>query len=325
MKATLENKPMAASMTTTTRILAVIDPTAKEQPALQRAAWYAKHADARLELFICDYDQYLAGERFFDSGSLEKARKSLIRAHLRELENHAKTLAEQGLTVDVDARWDHPLHEGIVRKAVESKADLVFKDTHYHAALKRSVFSNTDWNLIRSCPVPLWLVKPQPAAERPCIVAAIDPLHEHDKPAELDNRILDTAEELRGRLNGELHVFHAYDVAPALALTVDSMSMPISLPAREITASVRKRHTEAVHALTDEHKLDRDSVHVHEGPARQLLVELTDKLGADLVVIGAVSRSAVNRLFLGSTAEQVLDRLHCDVLVVRPADADGNE
>jgi universal stress protein E len=34
--------------------------------------------------------------------------------------------------------------------------------------------------------------------------------------------------------------------------------------------------------------------------------------------MGAVSRSGVKRLVLGSTVERVLDELPCDVLVVKP-------
>jgi universal stress protein E len=45
---------------------------------------------------------------------------------------------------------------------------------------------------------------------------------------------------------------------------------------------------------------------------------LTDQLRADLVIMGAVSRSGLKGLFLGNTAEDVLDRLHCDLLIVKP-------
>jgi len=48
------------------------------------------------------------------------------------------------------------------------------------------------------------------------------------------------------------------------------------------------------------------------------LIEATDELRADFLVMGAVSRSAVERLFIGSTAESVLERLGCDVLIVKP-------
>ena len=35
--------------------------------------------------------------------------------------------------------------------------------------------------------------------------------------------------------------------------------------------------------------------------------------------MGAVSRSGLKRVFIGNTAERVLDDLPCDVLVVKPA------
>jgi universal stress protein E len=234
---------------------------------------------------------------------------------LREL---ASTLDAGDLEIAVDARWDSPLAEGIVRKAVESGAGIVVKDTHYHPVLKRSLFSNTDWNLIRDCPTLLWLVKPRAIAQKPCFVAAVDPLHERAKPAALDDRIITAAEQVCYPLNGELHVFHAFDVTPALAASMDPMAMPLVLPSREITDSMRAQHTEAVYALTDEHAVPRDRVHIHEGGTRDLLIALTERLRADVVVMGAVSRRGLKRLFLGNTAEEVLDKLPCDLLIVRP-------
>jgi universal stress protein E len=101
------------------------------------------------------------------------------------------------------------------------------------------------------------------------------------------------------------------------------MAMPMSAPLREIAEAVEKQHQEAVGDLAEGHGLDRRQVHVVEGRTRQVLVQFTGRLEADLVALGAVSRSGVARLFLGSTAEQVLDRLPCDVLVIKPAVAAG--
>jgi nucleotide-binding universal stress UspA family protein len=36
--------------------------------------------------------------------------------------------------------------------------------------------------------------------------------------------------------------------------------------------------------------------------------------------MGAVSRSRLREVFVGSTAERILDRMPCDVLIVRSAD-----
>ncbi|HEU4620243.1 MAG TPA: universal stress protein, partial [Gammaproteobacteria bacterium] len=199
------------------RILTVIDPTAEEQPALARSADLAAALGSSLELFICDYDQYLAPRALFDSPALEKARESVIEWDVERLEKLRAPLVERGLSVEVDARWGHPLDRAIAEKAHEVQPLFVAKDTHFHAALKRTILSNTDWNLIRSCPAPLLLVKPRALSPRPTILAAVDPLHEHDKPAELDKAILAFAKELSTAVGGDLHVLHVYDTAPAIA------------------------------------------------------------------------------------------------------------
>src|SRR5512144_1047775 len=137
------------------RILVVVDPTASFHPAIERAAWLARAVPSVLELFICDYASQLADHRGSNAAAAAEARATLIARHKTRLEQLAGPLAAEGLKVTVDSRWDYPLHDGIVRKALEFGADLVVKDTHFHSVLKRSIFSNTDWSLIRNCPSPL--------------------------------------------------------------------------------------------------------------------------------------------------------------------------
>jgi len=65
------------------------------------------------------------------------------------------------------------------------------------------------------------------------------------------------------------------------------------------------------------HELPPERVHLEQGSAVDALPRMTEKLAADLLVMGAVSRSRIQELFVGSTAERVLDRIGCDVLVVQ--------
>jgi universal stress protein E len=299
------------------RVLVVVDPTATAHPAIERAAWLARHAPARIELFISDYAPQVADPRFHDVSPGDSV-TALIERHRRWLEALAAPLRSAGVTVDVEARFDHPLHDSIVRKAEECAADLVLKDTHYHSALKRSIFSNTDWSLIRNCGATLWLVKPRPPGPRPCFVAAVDPLHERDKPAELDHRIVRTAQSLTTSLGGDLHVFHAFDVAPAIALSADPVTMPVILPMSEIVDAMCEEHTKAVEHLCEEYAVPAERTHVRQGNTRSSLLALTEQLRADAVVMGALARSGIKGLFIGNTAEQVLDRIHCDLVIVKP-------
>jgi universal stress protein E len=300
------------------RILAVVDPTSEAQPAAERAAWLAQKLGAGLELFICDYDQYLAGERFFDSTALAKARSKMIDNHRSKLAEIADSIAPRKIRVSIDARWDYPLEEGIIRKAIESSAELVVKDTHFHTAIRRSIFTNTDWALIRACPVPLLLVKPRDIGEHRDVIAAVDPVHEHDKPASLDQKILDYAVLLSDAIGGDLEVFHGFDPSPAYAVSADSLAFPISVPISGLSEALRGRHEEAMDALLATRTIDRSNVHILEGATRELLVSMAEKHNAAFVVMGAVSRGALQRLLVGSTAEQVLDFLPCDTLIVKP-------
>jgi universal stress protein E len=300
-------------------ILVVIDPTADRQPALERAAWLAERLGATLDLLICDYDQQLSGGRFFASEAMEGARNALLETHRHRLESLATPLRERDLVVRTDTRWEHPLDHGVLRKVAELQPIMVVKETHYHGAVQRALFSNTDWNLIRRCAVPLLLVKPRQPAAAPRILAAVDPMHEFDKPAELDHAILALAKELVAALSGKLDVFHAFDPAPAIAGATGSIASPIAVPVRELTEALERRHKAALTALLHDYPVDPEAVHLQQGVAAEQLLALSRNLPADIVVMGAIARSGIKRVFIGNTAERVLDRLPCDLLIVKPA------
>jgi universal stress protein E len=260
------------------KILVVVDPRSDAQAAVERAAWLATCVSADLELFICDFDPYIDAGQSSTIWIEQPVREQLI-AKLREkLETLAVPLRDRGLQVSIDVAWDHPLHEGIVRKARESQPWLVAKDTHHHGVLKRTILTNTDWHLIRDCPAPLLLVKPNPVPEDPKVFAAVDPLHVHDKPARLDNELV--------------------KLGAALAADVG--------------------HKEAFAEFLEPHAMPDGSTHLIESPVDEALPEITEKEGAWVIVMGAISRGGLERVFIGSTAERVLDRLPCDVLIVKP-------
>ncbi len=300
------------------KILAVVDPTVADQPAVRRAAWLAKNNGAELELLVCYYNEYLSGDRLFDSPSLEKARDEVIQSHEKHLEALAEPLRGDGIVVKTSAVWDHPLYEGIVRRAVESGSDIVLKDTHHHSAVTRALLTNTDWNLIRTCPIPLWLVKPQEVEKTPIFVAAIDPMHQHDKPAALDDEILHVAKALAKDVSGEVHAFHAYDPRIAVATATANAYIPVSLPFDEIEQQMHEDHEKRFTEITEFHKIPSENAHLVAGLTHEELPRVADQLGADVVVMGAVARNRWKRLFIGATAERTLEDLACDLLIIKP-------
>ena len=304
------------------RILAVLDPTAEVQPALAKAATLARRCGATLELFICDFDPSLSGQPFFDTDKLRRLREEFVSERLEYLEETAEDLRAEGLAVETHVHWDNPTYRGIVRRVEESSPDLVVKDTHYHTVLRRTLFTNTDWSLIRTCPAPLLLAKAGEWPDTPRILAALDPGHVGDKPAELDHDILEWSASIAAGMGGEVHAVHAFFPAALLAATATLGGMPLAsgMTSTEIVEAERKRIAGQLADIVAAQHLPAQRVHLEQGAAAEVLPRVADQLRAALVVMGAVSRSRLQEVFLGSTAERVLDRIGCDVLVVKPAD-----
>jgi universal stress protein E len=300
------------------KILAVVDPTVEEQPGMRRAAWLAKATGAELELLVCYYNEYLSGDRLFDSPSLEKARSEVIENQEKHLEELAEPVRKNGVVVTTSAVWDHPLFEGIVRQAINSDADIVVKDTHHHSAVSRALLTNTDWNLIRTCPLPLWLVKPHDMAQTPVFVAAIDPMNQNDKPAALDDEILAVSKTVSEAVGGDVHAFHAYDPRIAVATATANAYIPVSLPFDEIEQQMHEDHQKRFNEITEFHGIADDRAHLVAGLTHEELPAIADQLKADVVVMGAVARNRWKRLFIGATAERTLEHLPCDLLIVKP-------
>ncbi len=303
------------------RILSVLDPTAQEQPALAKAARLAASSGAALELFVCDYEPALTDPRFFSSGRLEGLRKELLSSRQATLDWHATGLQKLGLTVTTTVRWDTPIHQGIVARVLETAPDLVVKDTHYHGPIRRTVLTNTDWNLIRSCPAPLLLAKAGEWRRPPRILAAVDPGHEGDAPAALDRELLNLGASLASSLAGELHIVHAFFPAELIASAATMAAVPAIDGGTivELLDQERARVSQVLAALAGEHGLATDRIQLRQGSAVEVLCDVAEALPADIVVLGAIARGRIREMLVGSTAERVLDRIASDILVVKPS------
>jgi universal stress protein E len=300
-------------------LLVVLDNTEGDMAVVTRAVELARKLGASIELFSCVYDAYIAGERFFDSPDLDKAKATRLAAEKAKLEEAAKRVRDEGVEVSVDVLWDTPVFEGIVRKVMRSQPRMVLRNNQYHSAIGRAIFSNDDWSLIRSCPAPLLIVRPRAFKhEGVRIAAAVDPLHRNDKPAELDSSIIESAKMLTEVLEGDLQIVHTFDATAAIAASSGVIPTATILPGDEIREEVREQHETRLYELTDAHDIPRDHVHNIEGDSRIRLPEFAIDSEIDVMVVGAVSRNRIKRWLIGSTAEKILDKLPCDLLILKP-------
>lgn len=296
------------------RILVVVDPTAAVQPAVDRAAQVAAGMGWALELLVCIHDGMPA--RVPKAADGAAVRRRLLEHQL----GYLKDLASRKASLDIATKavWDRPLHEAIIRETLRIEPRLVMKDSHYHSAVSRALVTNTDWHLIRDCPAPLWLVRGAPWPEHPTVLAMVDPTHQHDQPADLDHRLLEETTVLADGLGGEAHAVHCFDPVPLTNVVGVLGAAGIPGQVAQEAVQLQAEHASRLQEIAVRHRIQASRAHLRQGPPATAIPEAVRELNGDLAVMGAVSRSGLERLFLGNTAERVLDRLSCDVLVLKP-------
>jgi universal stress protein E len=299
-----------------TDILVIVNPLVRDQPAIAKAAALASRFGSAVELLIgntrSSRDAHLEGD-------LPEVSNALLNDNLDSLlEELATPLRDDGLDVTTQIISGDPLHETIIAWMRNSPADLVIKDTHHHSLAKRTFATNTDWHLIRACPVPLLLTKQRPWGTPPVLMAAVDPGHENDPSAALDHRILDVTVSLGNRMDARVHAVHSY--LPSTIATAAVGGMPMVGVSAEALAAERELRRAQIKRLTDEYGVDDANLHVDAGSAVDYLLWTVADWRVDILAMGGIARSGLKRVLIGSTAERVLEKLACDVLVIKSPD-----
>ncbi len=304
-------------MRTPRRILvAVKDPRAKSLPAVDKAVQLARAFDAQIELFH-GVDTPVFQDYELNAMTLADIQRTRREGMLSHLDVVAARIRKLGVKVSAAVECDWPAHEAIVRRAQATRADLIVAECHAGRHFAPWLLRLTDWELLRYSPVPVLLVKDKRPYRNPVLLAAVDPTHAFAKPSKLDEDILDAAAKVRTALRGALHVMHAFVPLPNDAKPSELLD---EKAAKRLEARARK------HARVGFERVLRKAG-IRLAPARRHLVgrhpinaipELARRTRSSIVVMGAVSRSGLKRVFIGNTAERALDDLPCDVLVVKP-------
>jgi len=299
-----------------TDILVIVNPLVRDQPAITKAAKVAQWFSAQIELLICDTQNL---RQAHTEGELSALSNAFLNDNLEALlEEFAQPLRDDGIGVTTQIIGGDPLHKAVVSWMRNSPADLVVKDTHHHSFAKLALGVNTDWHLIRTCPAPLLLTKPTIWGEPPVLMAAVDPAHANDRLGLLDHRILDVTAALAKCSDAHVHAVHAYFPSTITAVAVSGMPM-VGVSADALTAELNLRISQ-IRALGDEFAIAAENLHLETAATAEYIPRVAAECRADIVVLGAISRSSLGRAFIGSTAERVLEALPCDALVVKPMD-----
>jgi universal stress protein E len=298
-----------------TNILVAVDTRRQDYPELQWAIRLVEHNQAKLKVVdVVPAFSWIARLAMLDS---ERTKQVLADEKRQRLEAIAAPLRDQGFDVTTKVLFGKTSVE-IMREVLKSSHDLVLRVTKGVHSRRTGFFGTTSLRLLHSCPCAIWLVRPDRPPQFSRILVAVDPAP-HDVAQEVMNKsLMDLGRSIADFERGQLHVVNAWELN---GLSADeSWAIP-----GQLDEAMRKAKTEVVAALDDflaPYNLSHGSKGVHllhdeVGPGHAI-AELAKQQDIDIVVMGTLSRSGVSGVLLGNTAEQVIDRVECSVLTIKP-------
>jgi len=276
-------------------ILVAVDRGANARAAIARAATLAHGFGARLELFQCDAERAFALHHQYEAQDAEQAREACRAESRAYLERLWRSLGVRDVQVRIDAACESPLYAGVVHEARRSASNLVVRAIGGLDADREGILSASDWELVRTCPVPLLLTRGRPWRADPIVAAAIDIVA--DEAPEFTHTILRAAAEFTTTCGARLEILHA--APPCNAASENTLRAALAQRATE--AGARVAH-----------------VHVLGGDPAAVLPSFAVNRGYDLLVLGALTHRKALTALVGSLTGQLLEALECDFLLVKP-------
>ncbi|HEV7784108.1 MAG TPA: universal stress protein [Thermoanaerobaculia bacterium] len=292
-------------------ILAATDFSETASSALSWAAELARQQGARLELVHAitippSIPGYLPPTRLDFSEELRKA------AEARLAEAQAGLAALAGREVEVTTFLDVGTpSQVIVQRAESLNARAIVIGTRGLTGLRHLLLGSTTQRVVHAAHCPVLTVHPADAGGHRPIRTILVPT-DFSQDAEL---AVTTAHHLLSSLeqDARLILLHAYNLP--IEYTAYG-PIPTSISYLEDAGLEAERRLFEMAAALQREGLTVETL-AREGDPAHVIAEEAQKRGADLIAMGTRGHSGLRHLFLGSTAERVVEYAPCPVMTIR--------
>lgn len=214
-----------------------------------------------------------------------------------------------------------------VGAALIHEPDLVLKIADIQPGDKPPILGSADKKLIRKCPSPVMIVRPDigEALDRIAIAVARDDDAKQSIVKQRLNRGLAYHASQIARIFGlkAIHVVHAWS-----AIGAEIVSSARAGLSPEAVREYMEAWEDESHAWLEDYtramqkEFGGENIRFRErlvhGLPPRAIVDAVNNLEADILVMGTIGRSGAPGLLIGNTAEEILDRVQCSVFAVKP-------
>ncbi|QFU22237.1 universal stress protein [Shewanella eurypsychrophilus] len=269
----------------------------QQTDAIKAGVLLANQLDLLPEIAAYSYESF-SGDAYYNPRIAAAVRAQVLADDTAYIQQQLSDLAANH--VPFNSMWCKSLFEHACGYAQPDEYAMIVKSIHESAH-----FLPMDWQLIRHTKVPLMLLSNNPLNRAKTILMAVDLGSNNAAKQALNKAVITQANKLAAATGYELHLGFVIRL-PKILRDMDLVN------SRTLIKEAYKRHSQELNQLG----LDKDSVHIVAGDADMCLFELSCRLKAQYLVMGARQRQGIMGHVIGNTSESILSRIRSNVLVV---------
>lgn len=277
---------------------------------LQKALAIASASDGSVTAFDCLEEPPRSLESELSGVALDQLRRAACNRRTAEIVETLSSMAAR-VPTRVAVRTGMPALE-LVRHALRTNADIIVKTALGRDVRRLTTFGSLALHLVRKSPIPVWLQNPRTPTSRR-VAAAINLGTSSPEQDALSRRILAVARRVAALEGAELHAVYVVDMARERAYR------SILTPAQfQVHAETVLRGSRELLERFVESDAPTAIAHLEQGDPKEVLADFVRENGIDLVVMGSVGRSGIAGLLIGELAEELLTRVDCSAITIKP-------
>ena len=281
------------------KILVIADASIEKNIAISEGDKLAKAYDATMHIV------YFFHEDLRGLGQKGEAFKKSILSRLEEKANDQLAQYADNNRYTYEVVWEKHVDQWTIDYCQSHDPIMVLKTGHRS---ERLFYTPTDWQLIRYCPAPVFLLSEEKWKRADDILAAVDLSTKIEDKQALNHTILAKAKELATKLDVNVQVCYT----PLFSTFLRDLGLQYK---DEIEVETEKTMAPLIAELSAKYQIPVENFHIKAGKPEQVIPSTAAKLRTGIVVVGSVGRK---EKLLGSTAEKILGLLKTDVMVLKP-------
>ena len=218
----------------------------------------------------------------------------------------------------------------IIKDVLRQKSELLVKCSRNESWLER-IFGSDDMHILRKCPCPVLMLKPGHIESCVNVLATVDLMNDdfdeekkYRVQDQLNSLVLEHAASFSLLESAKLHIGCAWDSMGENFLRYGAVAHTSEDTINHYVEQTRREYEDKLESLSLELKTLvgngalKYATHLVKGLPAQEIPLMIQKYDIDLIVMGTVARTGVSGLFIGNTAEAILEQVQCSVLAIKP-------